>query len=145
MSNGDVSFTEAAKRYSEDEDTKKNGGILANPQTSSSMTPMDELDPSLFFVIDKMDVDEISDAVIISDPRSKQGYRIVKIHERTEPHRASLAKDYQKIKKAALAEKEQNILQDWVKNNLTKTYIKLNTEYCLNCEFQQAWLEKSAK
>ena len=145
VNNGAVGFTEAAKRYSEDEDTKNNGGILANPQTSSSMTPMDELDPSLFFVIDKMDVDQISDAVIISDPRSKPGYRIVKIQKRTEPHRASLAKDYQKIKTAALAEKEQSILQDWVKNNLTKTYIKLNTEYCVNCEFQQAWLEKSAK
>lgn len=140
-----ISFQEAAKKFSEDENTKNNGGVMANPQTSSSMTPMDELDPSLFFVIDQMEVGDISKPVIISDPRSKPGYRIVKVIKRTEPHRASLEKDYQKIKSAALAEKEQEVLQDWIKNNITKTYMRLNMEYCNNCEFQQAWIENSAK
>ena len=37
---GELSFQEGAKRYSEDENTKKNGGIIANPQTNSSMTPV---------------------------------------------------------------------------------------------------------
>jgi len=140
-----LNFEEAAKRFSQDENTKNNGGIMANPQTSSSMTPMDELDPSLFFVIDQMEVGEISKPVVISDPRSKPGYRVVKLIKRTEPHRASLEKDYQKIKSAALAEKEQEVLQDWIKNNISKTYMRLNLEYCNTCEFQQAWIENSAK
>ena len=140
-----ISFQEAAKKYSEDENTKNNGGVMANPQTSSSMTPMDEIDPALFFVIDEMEVGDISKPVIISDPRSKPGYRIVKMIKRTEPHRASLEKDYQKIKAAALAEKEQQALQDWIKNNISKTYMRLNMEYCSACEFQQAWIENSAK
>lgn len=142
---GDLNFDEAAKEYSEDEATKKSGGIIPNPQTSSSMTPMDELDPSFFFVVDKMEVGEISEPVVISDPRSKPGYRILKVMKRTEPHRASLEKDYQKIKAAALAEKEQEVLQSWIKNNVSKTYIKLNMGYCENCEFQQPWIENSVK
>lgn len=142
---GEITFADAAKEYSEDETTKNNGGIIANPQTSSSMTPMDEIDPSLFFVIDNMEVGEVSKPVVISDPRSKPGYRILKVVKRTEPHRASLEKDYQKIKSAALAEKEQEVLQEWIRNNISKTYIKLNLEYCANCKFQQAWIENSVK
>jgi len=145
IESGEFSFEDAAKTFSEDENTMKNGGIIANPQTSSSMTPMDEIEPALFFVIDQMEVGEVSKAVIISDPRSKPGYRIVKVLKRTEPHRASLDKDYQKIKTAALAEKEQKVLQDWIGNNISRTYIRLNMEYCTSCEFQQAWIENSAK
>ena len=145
IESGKLSFQDAAKIYSEDDNTKKNGGIIANPQTNSSMTPMDELEPSLFFVIDEMEVGDVSKPVVISDPRSKPGYRILKVLKRTEPHRASLEKDYQKIKSAALAEKEQKVLQDWIKNNIYKTYIRLNLEYCTNCEFQQAWIENSSK
>lgn len=141
---GELDFQDAAKKFSEDETTKNNGGVIANPQTSSSMTPMDELDPSIFFVIDALEVGEVSKPVVISDPRSKPGYQVLKIVKRTEPHRASLEKDYQKIKTAALAEKEQNKLQDWIKNNVGKTYIKLNLEYCTNCEFQQPWIANSA-
>lgn len=137
-------FEEAAKYFSEDEDTRKGGGVVVNPATNSSMLPMDELDPSLFLVIDKMDVGDVSEPVLKTNPRKKPGYKIVKLLDRTEPHRASLEKDYQKIKSAALAEKEQNALQEWISEAVTRTYIKLDSNYTTGCKFMQPWIENSA-
>lgn len=142
MERDSIDFSLAARRYSEDEDTKKGGGIIVNPYTSSSLYPMDDLDPSLFFVIDKMEVGEISTAVQIQDPRSKPGYRLIKLMRRTKPHQANLKDDYQKIKSAALAEKEQETLQKWVTRAIERTYIKVNEKYAKGCELEQNWLKK---
>ena len=136
-----LSFETAARRFSDDEDTKQNGGIIVNPYTASTMTEMDQLDPSLFFVIDKMDVGDISEAVQISDPRKQAGYRIVKLKKRTEPHRASLKTDYQAIKGAAKAEKEQIKLEEWMDSAAGKTYVKIDEEYSEGCQFIQDWNE----
>ncbi|MBL4710303.1 MAG: peptidylprolyl isomerase [Flavobacteriales bacterium] len=62
---GKYSFEEAARKFSENEETTKNGGIMVNPQNGSSMTAMDDLDPSLFFVIDNMEVNDISKSVLL--------------------------------------------------------------------------------
>lgn len=136
-----LSFEAAARRFSDDEDTKQNGGKIVNPYTASTMTEMDQLDPSLFFVIDNMSVGDISEAVQISDPRKQAGYRIIKLNKRTEPHRASLKTDYQAIKGAAKAEKEQIKLEEWMVTAAEKTYVKIDEEYAKGCLFMQDWNE----
>ena len=136
-----ISFEDAAKKYSDDEDTRNNGGIIVNPYTASSMVAMDELEPALFFVIDKMSEGEISESVLLQDPRKSPGYRILKLNKRTEPHRASLEKDYQKIKTAALADKEQEVLQEWMSEAVERTYIKIEEEYTKGCNFMQPWIK----
>lgn len=137
-----ISFHEAAKKFSDDEDTRKGGGVLVNPYTSSSMYSMDDLDPSLFFVIDKMEVGEVSVPVQLSDPRSKPGYRLLQLKKRTKPHKANLKDDYQKIKTAALSDKEQKELQNWISKSIGNTYIQIDTEYTQGCKFEQDWLKK---
>lgn len=137
-----ISFEDAAKKYSDDEDSRNNGGILVNPYTASSMTAMDQLEPSLFFVIDKMKDGDISESVLITESRKQPGYRILRLNKRTEPHRASLEQDYQRVKSAALAQKEQELLQSWMENAIERTYIKIDEEYAKDCEFMQPWIKK---
>lgn len=141
---GEITFKEAAKKFSEDEETFNNGGIVVNPFTASSMIPMDGIDPSTFLVIDKLEKNEISKAVLQSDPRKAPGYRIIKLLQRTEPHQANLEDDYQKIRSAALAEKEQKVLQEWMTEAIGKTYIKIDTKYTEGCKFMQPWLKNLA-
>lgn len=134
-----LSFEEAARQFSDDEESRKGGGVLVNPYTGSSFYSMDDLDPSLFFVIDKMEEGEMSVPVILSDPRSKPGYRLILLKRRTKPHTANLKEDYQKIKSAALAEKEQEELKSWISRTIKSTYVKIDPEYRKGCQFEQNW------
>jgi peptidyl-prolyl cis-trans isomerase SurA len=140
--NDSLTFEAAARKFSDDEDTRKNGGVIVNPYTASSMTPMDEIEPALFFVIDKMEIGEISEPVQIQDPRKKPGYRIIKLKKRTEPHRANLQDDYQRVKQAATSEKQQEVLMEWMSKAIKDTYLKIDKEYTKGCEFMQPWIEK---
>jgi len=132
-------FEQAARKYTDDENSKNNGGLLVNPYDASSMIPMDDLDPALFMVIDQLEEGEMSEIVELNEPGGKAGYKLVKLKKRTKPHRASLEEDYQKVKSAASSEKEQTVLQDWVVNAMEDTYISLDGKYIENCRFQQDW------
>jgi len=139
IENKELSFTEAALKYSDDDETKKNGGIIINPATSSSLTPMEEIDPSIFFVIDKMAEGDLSEPVAMQGQIADPGYHIIRLNKRTEPHKASLELDYQRIKNAAMAEKEEKVLEKWIASTLEDTYVKLNEDYTEGCKFQQDW------
>ncbi len=139
IKNKEMTFEQAAKHFTDDEDSKNNGGLLLNPYDASSLIAMDDLEPSLFVVIDKLEVGEMSDIVEITTPGSKPGFKLVRLNKRTKPHRASLESDYQKVKSAARGEKEQEVLQDWIKTAMSKTYIKLDKKYVENCKFSQDW------
>jgi len=62
IQNKKYTFEEAVKKFSEDP-SKNNGGILVNPMTGNSVFESDQLDPKVFFVIDKLKVGDISNPV----------------------------------------------------------------------------------
>ena len=137
----EITFTQAAKKYTDDEDSRNNGGLLINPYDNSSMIPMDNLDPSMFVVIDQLEVGEVSGIVELNEPGGKAGYKLIRLQKRTKPHRASLSEDYQKVKSAASSEKEQVLLQEWIQEAMEETYITLDPEYLKKCKFQQDWMQ----
>jgi peptidyl-prolyl cis-trans isomerase SurA len=135
LSSDTITFAEAAAKFSDDKDTKFNGGLLINPQTGNTRFEPDQVDPALFFTVDKLKVGEISQPVIMHMPGGKQAYRIIKLKARTEPHRANLKDDYQKIQEAALNDKQQEAITKWVSKKLTGTYVRVNEEY-KDCKFE---------
>jgi peptidyl-prolyl cis-trans isomerase SurA len=138
-----VTFEQMALKYSEDEESKNNGGLIVNPYSGTATYQVDQLDPSLFFMIDKLQVGEISAAFSTSDQRNREGYRIVKLMKRTEPHRANLDQDYQKIKNVALQQKEQQEVQRWIEDKLENAYVKIDEKYS-DCEFSNQWTDEAS-
>ena len=57
-----INFEEAAFQFSEDE-SKNNGGLIINPQTGTSSLAIEEVEPSLYFVVEKLNVGHISESV----------------------------------------------------------------------------------
>jgi peptidyl-prolyl cis-trans isomerase SurA len=130
-----LSFAEVAMRYSDDKATKDNGGLIINPQTNTTRFEMNQIDPSLFFVIDKLKVGEYSEPQIFQTQGGKQAYRILYLKTRTEPHRANLKDDYQRLQEAALAFKQNEITRKWISKKLQTTYLRIIPEYT-TCNFE---------
>ena len=141
-----IDFEEAAGLYSEDEDTKNNGGILMNPMTGTSRFEMDELsniDPSMFFLVGTLKEEEMSKPEVWNMQDGSKSYRIVKLLSITEPHIANLQQDYNRLQTLAKAKKQADFMEQWVGENLGKYYIKVDEDYH-SCKFKNEWVTKSA-
>lgn len=137
--NDSITFAEAAVKFSEREESKNNGGLIVNPYSGSPRVEMDQLDIALFTVVDKLMVGEISEPVLLTDMQSKPGYRLIRLKSRTLPHKANLQDDYQKIKDAALSNKESDVLDKWLSATVPHSYIRIKDEYA-GCQFNNKWI-----
>ncbi len=137
---GKIGFEEAVKKYSDDLDTKQNGGLMVNPQTASTKFDneiLSQLDKNLITTLNAMKVGEISTPMKFATSDGKAGYRIIKLKNRIDPHKANLKEDYQKISMMANSFKNQNKIKEWIKTRSKITYIKLDSEYA--CKFENDW------
>jgi peptidyl-prolyl cis-trans isomerase SurA len=135
-----ITFEEAVITFSDDP-SKNNGGWMINPETGENKFENSQLDPKVFFVIDKLKIGEISAPVLYKTERGKDEYRLYYLKERTLPHKANIENDYARIQQWALMKKQMMAEDDWIKQKLSTTYIKLNEPY-KSCPFQRSWLQK---
>ena len=124
-----LTYEELVAIYSDDEQTKKSRGLVVNPQRGTSIFDIDQLDPQVYYSIDKMKVGDISSPVPAQSQNGKRGYRIIKLITKTEPHQASFEADYSKVQSAALADKQNKATQKWTVSKMNNTYIKMDDEY----------------
>jgi peptidyl-prolyl cis-trans isomerase SurA len=131
--NGEITFEDAAKKYSDDPG-KANGGFIVNPYTGTTWYEMDQLEPQESFVINKLDVGQISSPVPAQTEEGKDAYRLIKLESRSEPHRANLTDDYSLITEWALKMKKEQKIREWVNKNVENAYIMVIDDY-KNCDF----------
>jgi peptidyl-prolyl cis-trans isomerase SurA len=70
----------------------------------------------------------------------KQAYRILYLKSRTDPHRANMKDDYDFIQSAALKQKQNKAVAEWIKKKAVATYIRITDEY-KNCKFMYQWFK----
>jgi len=135
-----VTFSDAAAKYSDDKGTKYNGGVITNPQTGLTKWDMNQLGELELSYTINMNQGDISDPEMYSSPDAKRGYRIVMLKSRSKPHKANLKDDYQQIQVAALAKKQQKIINDWINRKLRSgVYVHVDKNY-QQCKFQNNWM-----
>ena len=131
-----ISFSKAAKDFSDDKVTKDNGGLMMSPRDRSTFIPLDQVDPSIFFIIDTMGVGNITKPLEYRTEDGKQAMRIIYLKSKTPPHQANLKDDYQKLATYALNEKRRKALSDWFEKNKNTVYIDIDPEFN-NCDILQ--------
>lgn len=137
----DISFDEAAVRYSFDKNSRNSGGMVINPQTMSTKWKKEELDPDVSKVLSGLKVNEISDPFKTIDDKQRTVYKIVKLVNRIEQHQANLQEDYQMLTDLYLQEKQQEALNKWISEQQAKTYISIDDTY-VNCNFKfKGWIK----
>jgi peptidyl-prolyl cis-trans isomerase SurA len=140
-----LDFEVAATQYSEDEDSKLNKGMMYNVNTGSTVFEMDQLsmiDQRLFLKVEKMDLGSITEVMDVTEPDGSPSYNIFMLKTRTEPHVANLKEDYQKIQNAALAEKQNTMIGDWISEKAGRTYIMMDPLY-ESCPFNNNWIQEA--
>jgi peptidyl-prolyl cis-trans isomerase SurA len=123
-----IKFENAAKEYSDDNETKGNGGFFTD-QDGGQNIPIDELDPVVFFKIDSMKIGDISKPIVYRTNDSKDAVRILYYKSRIPPHQASLQEDYHRIQTATLSEKKNRILQKWFEKARLDVFINIDSNY----------------
>ncbi len=138
---GKYTFEEAAKRYSDDKDTKQNGGLMVNPQTASTKfdnETLSEMDQNLIVTLNSMQIGEISKPMqFVSQADGKPGFRLLKLKNRIDPHKTNIKDDYQKLAIMATADHNKKMIKEWIKKRSKITYIKLDPEF--KCKFDNEW------
>ncbi len=135
-----LTYEELAAKYSDDDQTKKSRGLVVNPQSGTSLFDIDQVNPQVYYSIDKMKVGDISQPVPSQGQDGKKGYRIIKLITKTEPHKATFESDYSKIQNAALMNKQQNATKNWIISKVGKTYIKMDDDY-KSCNYENSWVK----
>ncbi|MES2567974.1 MAG: peptidylprolyl isomerase [Bacteroidota bacterium] len=138
---GQLKFEDAALKYSNDNETKQNGGVLINPAANSAKWELDEIgqmDQNLVFMLEnQMKVGDVS-PVIQHAVDAKQAWRIIYLKARTEPHKANLKDDYTRLLNMATFERQKKSITDWIVKKSRSTYIKIDSEYN-SCKLEYSW------
>ena len=140
-----ITWNDAVLRFSNDESTKQNQGIITNPITGDQTWDMEDLnqvDQQIYVLTEMMEKGDYTKPNLYIDIyERKQGFRIVRLSERYPPHIANLQDDYSLIKRATENDKKQKIIQNWIKSKIGNAYIRIDDEY-KSCNFSNNWILK---
>lgn len=112
---GFTSFSDCAKKYSEDKETSVFGGSLGTFY-------LNQLDKALLDIVSKLKEGEISFPRRIEYSASSYGYHIVYLEKKTPQHLANLEQDYSEIKKLADEYKRQRKYDEWIEELKKKIF-----------------------
>jgi peptidyl-prolyl cis-trans isomerase SurA len=141
IKSGELTFEEAVRRYSQDTDTRNNGGLIVNPYSGESTFDLTRMDPALYARVNNLQKNEMSDVFYDEDRSGKKMYKVMIMKDRTNTHEADMVDDYVKVQNLALQKKKQETIAKWSKEKIGDTYIKISSEY-QKCNFDKNWTKE---
>lgn len=137
---GKMDFKEAARKFSDQKETREDGGKLINPLTGDTRFEQTKVDPSIYNQVVDLKEGQVSGVITDNDRLGKLFYKIVTVLHRYPAHVANYAQDFTKIKDLALTEKKLDVIDKWQEETIKNTYIKINGKY-RDCDFLTDWIK----
>ncbi len=137
---GEISFADAAIEASDEIETRFDGGLLINPETQDYNFELTKMDPELYSQIANLKEDEVSIVYQDEDRFNPVKFKILTVSNRYDEHVADFSKDYLKIQKLALQNKQLKEIEKWQNQKIFDTYINISNDFG-NCEFFSNWLK----
>ena len=138
-----ITFEDAAKLFSTNDKTGKNGGVRINPfsgNTKFTVEALQQFAPTDYFYIRNLQEGDISKPFEAYDDKGNFAFKIMLIKSRVEPHIATIETDYQTIQDMALDRKFTEAYDKWVKEKAKSVYVKIADDY-KNFDFKfKGWL-----
>jgi peptidyl-prolyl cis-trans isomerase SurA len=135
---GGITFAEAALKYSDDKNSKMNGGIVSNQQLLYRYTgDSDPKQTRTRFVRDAIEQNdaaqlirlregEISAAYIGRDLQMDEMGKILRLVEVIPAHKANLAEDWLEVEQTALLRKQERHYKEWLDAKIDEMYVKID-------------------
>lgn len=137
----DITYEKAAVEFSDEKETKYDGGKLRNPETFDHTFELTKMDPTLYSQVINLEEGVVSNPILEYDRTGKAFYKLLMVSDKKEEHIAEYGKDFLKIKDLALKEKQIETIAKWQEEKINETYIKITGEY-RDCEYTNNWLKK---
>ncbi|MEO8447146.1 MAG: peptidylprolyl isomerase [bacterium] len=115
IENGEITFEEAAKQYSEDEASKLKGGNIGK-------IGMEQLDSMTVTALKGLSDGQITDPLRLGSDIS-YGYAIYKLGKVYPEHKLTLEDDYERVKKFAVSFKENTEMEKWINEMRETIYV----------------------
>ena len=136
--NEEITFSDAALRFSDEKETRLNGGVLINPATNDTRFELTKMDPLLYSQVKDLIDNEMTMPLLDNSPNTSSKYKILKISNRYDEHVADFSKDYVKIKELALTDKQLKTIKKWMESKIVDTYVNINSDSNY-CNFAYNW------
>jgi peptidyl-prolyl cis-trans isomerase SurA len=134
-----LSFKVAVSKFSTDEETRNQEGRVINPETGGTSFDINAIsDPNILLTLNTLKVGGISEPIRITKKDGSQAWVIFRLDKRIPAHKANLKDDYLIFKDQAEANKQQEVLLDWVAKQVQKTYVQIDEDFT-PCTFQFDW------
>ena len=137
---GEISFADAAIEASDEIETRFDGGLLINPETQDYNFELTKMDPELYAQIANLKEGEVSIVYQDEDRYNPVKFKILTVSNRYNEHVADFSKDYIKIQKLALQNKQLKEIEKWQNEKIFDTYINISNDFG-SCEFFSNWLK----
>lgn len=145
---GNMTFGQAARFYSEDPSTRTNMGQMSDPNTGSAYFEIDQLKPQDYAAIRGLKEGEISRPIESLDNEGRAGntvYKILRLDKILPAHTASFTNDYDQLMSQARQKKQIDAVNAFIDEKIGTTYIVIDSIFA-DCEFENSkWLEKIRK
>ena len=145
----EMSFTLAARFFSEDPATRTNGGQMADPSSGSSYFEIDQLKPADYAAIKDLKEGEISEPVESTDnegyQQGRQGntvYKVIRVDKIVPAHPASFQNDYTELLSRVQSQRQMQAIDEFMEKRIKDTYIVIDPMF-KECPFnREVWQTK---
>lgn len=137
-----LTFEDACLKYSDDKDTRLNGGFAVNPQTGGTTLDKETMMPVDYYAIKELKVGEMSAPFESRDRLGNVVIKVIRLERVIPSHKMNLNEDYALVQSMAKQQKERKVFDDWVEKKQSNMYIWLDSRYA-DCPFKYTfWKSK---
>ncbi len=146
-----LTFERAALRFSEDKNSRLNGGMVVNmvPINSNMNYNTTKFDKDMltntnkfdYYAISSLKEGQISQPYESVDDSQQQVVKITKIEKFIPSHVVNLKEDFKLIQDIALQKKQGEYFETWLNESIQKMYIKIDPSF-VKCDFRKkGWIK----
>ncbi|MGJ8744546.1 peptidylprolyl isomerase [Polaribacter sp.] len=139
-----ITFEDAVKQFSEEKETKNNGGLIINPSTGESKFDLTRMDPAFYARVSDLKKGEMTEPFYDVTRGGDKMFKFILMKNRTDTHEANIVDDYVKVQQLALQKKKEETITKWSKEKIKDTYIKLADQH-RKCNFIRNWKKETNK